>query len=327
MNNLAIGLINLGHEVAIGAYYFENLPPSPIPSVNLSKFRNLPKFLNSTKYVDIIHSHHGKMNYYSIFSSKPFIFHYHGASNKLQETNLRISLLLCRKRISKIIHVSHFAMNHMRKVTGSLSSGIPAEVVRNGVDSNFYRTGLPRKYKVGYPQLLFVGNLYRYKNVTKIIEEIPHIRRTFPDVCFQIVGDGAEFKYILRLVRDKHLENSVQLFNTVSDEELRLIYSSSDIYVSASGFETVGMPLMEAMSCGKPILVSDIPAHKELLEASNGGVIFSAADKNGVEKGIRNILDNENMMVSNARKFAQDNDWSKVCIRLSRTYNDIMRLK
>ena len=215
-------------------------------------------------------------------------------------------------------------MSHMRKVTGSPSFAIPSEVIYNGVDSNFYRTNLPRKYKVGDPQLLFVGNLYNYKNVAKIIEEIPQIRRSFPNVYLQIVGNGTEFKPIKELIYKKGLENNVRLLGTVSDDELRYIYSSCDIYVSASGYETVGMPLMEAMSCGKPLLVSDILAHKELLAASKGGTMFSSADKNGVEKGIRNVLDNKEIMSNNARRFAQENDWSNVCRKVSLTYDDLM---
>jgi glycosyltransferase involved in cell wall biosynthesis len=324
INNLALGLSRLGHEVAIGAFHFEKPPPKIISRVFLHKLKNLPNFLSSSKHIDIIHNHHGKMNYYSILSSRPFIFHYHGAADKLQEMNLRLSLLLCRKRISKVIYVSNFAMSHVRKVVGSPSFKIPSEVIYNGVDSNFYQTSLPRKYKVGDPQLLFVGNLYKTKNVAKIVEEMPQIRRSFPDISFQIVGNGAEYRSIKELIHRKELEKYVQLLGSVTDDELRLIYSSCDLYVSASMYETVGMPLMEAMACGKPLLVSDIPAHKELLAASNGGVTFSLSDKNGIEKGISTVLNNKDAMATNARRFAEENDWSNVCRRISKTYDEIM---
>ncbi|MGC1134910.1 MAG: glycosyltransferase [Nitrososphaeraceae archaeon] len=52
---------------------------------------------------------------------------------------------------------------------------------------------------------------------------------------------------------------------------MRIRYSFCDIYVSASTKEAFGLPLFQAMACGKPVLVSDIPVHKELVAASNGG--------------------------------------------------------
>ncbi|MGH9985133.1 MAG: glycosyltransferase family 4 protein [Nitrososphaeraceae archaeon] len=324
MDNLALGLHRLGHEVAIGAYCFERPPPDGIPALKLNRSGKIPKFLDSKKDIDIIHNHHGKMNYYSIFSSKPFIFHYHGASDKLQELNLRLSLFLCRKRISKIICVSNFALSHIREVAGSPSFAIPSEVIYNGVDSNFYRTNLPKKYKIGYPQLLFVGNLYKYKNVAKIIEELPQIRKSFQDASFQIVGRGTEYEPLKDLIYRKGFDNFIQLLGAVSDEELRLIYSSCDLYVSASGYEAVGMPLMEAMACGKPLLVSDIPGHKELLSASHGGIMFSLEDRSAIEKGIITVLNHSGELAVNARKFAEENDWYYVCKKISKTYDEIV---
>jgi glycosyltransferase involved in cell wall biosynthesis len=327
MNSLAIGLSKLGHEVTIGAFSFEKSPPDPIPKVLLKKTRNLPYQLNRNKRIDIIHSHHAKMNYYSLLSPGRFIFHHHGASNTLQRLNLKISFFLCQKKISKVIYVSNSSMVQTRREAGHASEGVPSVVIYNGVDTVFYNTALPKKYKIGDPQLLFVGNLYRHKNLTRIIEEMPQIIQDFPDVHLQIVGDGEGYGEIKESIDRHKLRDHVELTGKITDtEELRLRYSSCDIYLSASMIEAHPVPLLEAMACGKPVLVSGIPPHVEAVRSSNAGRIFSFEDRCGIRKGILNILNEFNRFASNARGFAEKNDWSHVCMRVSGVYDELMDL-
>jgi glycosyltransferase involved in cell wall biosynthesis len=324
MNNLSKGLTKLGHEIVLGSFSFDRFPPDGVGSVRLNKLRNLPNYLDS-KRIDIIHSQHTKMNYYSLLSSKPFIFHFHGTGSKLQEVNLRFSFILCKNRISKIIYTSSFSVQRTRKIVGNMALKIPYEVIYNGVDTSFYHSKVPRTYKVGDPQLLFVGNLYRHKNVARIVEEMPQILKSFPSLHLQIVGSGDDYGTVRDLVTKLKLEKNIELLGAItSEEELRIRYSSCDIYISASKLEDNPLPLLEAMACGKPVLVSDIPSHMEMVSRSNAGLIFSLDDKQGIERGITNILDQMNNLENNAKLFAKENDWSNVCKRVSRIYEQLV---
>lgn len=175
MDYLAEGLSKLGIEVVIGAFAFEKSPPNSIRTLHLSRVRNI---LHSNKNVDIIHCHHTKMNYYSLMNSKPFLFHYHGASNAVQRMNLKASMLLCKNKISRIICVSSFALSQIMGIGGGPAMKIPSEIVRLGVDTQFYNSDLPRPYKTGDPELIFVGNLFKYKNILRILYEFPNILKS-----------------------------------------------------------------------------------------------------------------------------------------------------
>jgi glycosyltransferase involved in cell wall biosynthesis len=326
INNLCSGLRKIGYNVAIGAYSFHQNPPDNIDKVNLKKFRSLASNnINNGYNFDIIHNHHPRMNYYSLLTSKPFIFHYHGSSNRIQEINLKTSILLCRNRLSRIIFVSNSALNHLTNIVGKgISSRIPSDVIYNGVDTTYYHTNLPKPYTKGDPQLLFVSNLYPHKNVISIIEAMPEIIKLYPNTHLQVVGGGEDYERLNRKIKEKKLENSIELVGRVSNEDLRLRYSSCDIYISASKFETFSLPSVEAMACGKPVLLSDIPPHKEILEASNAGRAFSLLDNSSIHKGVKEVYDNRRLFSSAARKFAEKHDWSDICKRIARIYDQIM---
>ena len=97
ITNLCLRLNDLGYDTTIGAFKFNQKPPKEIKTIVLDRF----KFIPNNKEYDLIHNHHTKLNFYSIILKKPFIFHLHGAANRIQELNLKISLRLCKHKISR----------------------------------------------------------------------------------------------------------------------------------------------------------------------------------------------------------------------------------
>ena len=77
------------------------------------------------------------------------------------------------------------------------------------------------------------------------------------------------------------------------------------------------------MSCGKPILVSDLPVHQELISKSNAGEIFSM-NSDSFEKKLKLILKNYEKFSQNGRKFALANDWAKMAERISNIYDELI---
>ena len=230
MNNLCSGLKHLGYETAIGAFSFTTNPPDNIEKVYLKKFRSLSSI--GCKNFDIVHIHQPKMIYFSLLTKNPIVFHYHGANGKIQEMNLKIIMSFFKNRISKIISVSYSGLNQMKKILGNIS----ADVVYNGVDTDFYNINLSKPYSMGVPQLLFVGNLYPTKNVGTIIDLMHRILEQYPNAHLQVVGYGKDYNKLKHKIDEKQLKNSVELVGRISKDELRLRYLSCDVYVSASVF-------------------------------------------------------------------------------------------
>ncbi|MGC1131848.1 MAG: glycosyltransferase family 4 protein, partial [Nitrososphaeraceae archaeon] len=256
-----------------------------------------------------------------LITPKPFVFHYLGTSNRVQEINLRLSAFLYRNKISRVISISDSALNHLRKLVGK---NIAIDVIYAGVDTTYYNTNLPKPYSKGDPQLLFIGNLYPHKNVIRLIESMPDIIKIYPDAHLQIVGDGEDYQKLNHRIKEKKLEDSVELPGSLYGEELRLRYSSCDIYVSASKLEISSLPVLEVLACGKPVLLSNIPAHRELVEASNAGRTFSLIENSSLHNMIREIYENRRSFSSEARKFAEKRDWSIACGKLARIYDQII---
>jgi len=319
INHLCNGLNKMGYRAAIGAFSFDKKPPFDIETIKLSKIKLLTR---GDKYLDfdIIHSHQSRVNYYllSVKPTKPFVLHYHGSSSKIQEINFKIMMSLYKNRISKIISVSNTGISQMKKMIGNVS----AEVIYNGVDTNFYNVGLPTTYKKGNPQLLFVSSLRKYKRANILIEIMPKLLQKYPDAYLQIVGDGEELPELKKMVQNKNLGEKIELTGKIQDDELRLRYASCDLYVSASTFEVCPVPTLEAMSCGKPLVLYDIEPHREIIDESKAGVIFSLNDMDILSK-IEDALKNKLHYEKAAREFAEDHDWQSVCNKLVQAYKNL----
>lgn len=314
VDNLSSFLVKQGYDVTIGAFKFEKDPPNNVKKIPLTYSNILENF----KKFDIIHNHQTKMNYFSLFTSKPFIFQYHGASMKLQKINLFLSLLLCQKKIAKLVSVSNSALEQLPK----FSKNIPTEIIYNGIDIDFYTNSFNQEKK-GNPQLFFAGNLFRYKNVQLIIQSMKRLLKKYPDAYFEIAGDGEYRSELEALIKNSNLENKVVLLGRINDEELRSKYATADLYVSASTFETFGMPLLESMSCEKPVAVSDIPAHLELVENSAAGSCFSSNIEDVVNK-VTKVYENKQVLGKKGREFAERHSWNKIAESYGKLYDTLV---
>jgi glycosyltransferase involved in cell wall biosynthesis len=321
MINLCRYLKKLGYDTAIGAFYFKKNPPKDIKTIKLNRIELLVKGINSIDY-DIIHSHQPLMNYFLFTrkTTKPVIYHYHGSSNKLQKINFKIMSKLFRKKIRKIVSVSKTGIIQMKE----MDNKIEADVVYNGVDTNFYNRDLPRTSKKGEPQLLFVSGLVYHKHAIELIKSIPDITKIFPNVHLQIVGEGEELENLRKNVKEKKLEQYIELTGRINDDELKLRYSSCDIYVSASTFEVCPVPTLEAMACGKPLVLFDIAPHNEIIAQSHAGVIFYSHTSNEISKKIKEAYNNKEELGMNARKFAENHDWSIISKQMDEIYRKIL---
>jgi len=317
VDSLSIELEKMGHKVTLGSFNFEKEPPEKILKLQLSK-SNIFKKIKEGKF-DLIHNHQTLMNYYLLFSQQPLIFHYHGASSKLQKINLGISSVICKKRINKIISISESAKKEIQQYFPTTSNS----VIYNGVDTNFYKQNNIKKFQKGNPELLFVGNLFEYKNVQFIIKIFSQLKQKFPKIHFQIIGDGTYKKNLNELIDKYNFQDQISVVGRVNDEQLREYYASCDIYTTASTWEFFNIPLLESMSCGKPILVSELSVHKEIILKSKAGEIFEMNANSFIEK-IKNILENYEQFSENARKFALENDWTDIAKKISNVYTELI---
>tara|TARA_B100001750_G_scaffold132346_1_gene105201 strand:+ start:1339 stop:2376 length:1038 start_codon:yes stop_codon:yes gene_type:complete len=321
INNLCHGLNELGHKTAIGAFSFDSDPPKGVKKVILKKNVLLRSGVASLEY-DIIHPHQAQVLYYLLFKKpeKPIVFHYHAASNMIQELNLKSSMKLFKKRISKFISVSKKASHHLEEWAGKCDD----VVIYNGVDTKFFHPGLEQPYRKGSPQLLFVSVLRKYKKTVDLISAMPELLKTYPKAHLQIVGNGEDFSRLQNIIKKKNLEKNIEMTGRIDDEELRLRYASCDMYVSASTNEHCPVPTFEAMACGRPLVLSELESHMEIINVSKAGLAFSFSDNHDLCQKIINVYENKEVFGKDAIKFVQNHSLQEFSKRVEEIYNKIL---
>jgi len=210
------------------------------------------------------------------------------------ETALYYGLCLPRtvRKAKKIIAVSdtvkrdilrHFSV-HPDKI----------EVIYHGVERIFRKIACAErldrvvvKYKLPSQFLLYVGNLEPKKNIGRIIEAYTRIREHAGIRQKLVIAGRKGWKYddIFQMVKQHRMEEDVIFTGYVEREDLPCLYSLADLLVFPSLYEGFGLPVLEAMACGLPVLVSDRGALPEI-----AGDVYPRVDPYDVDDIARKIL-------------------------------------
>ncbi|MBU4369132.1 glycosyltransferase family 4 protein [Patescibacteria group bacterium] len=140
------------------------------------------------------------------------------------------------------------------------------------------RTSLLSKHGLENSQVvLFVGGLdkaHYFKGVNLLIQAIDKLKNKMPDLKLLIVGDGDLRLDYEKLVKELNIENKVVFAGKIGDNELPDYYNLADVFAfpSLTRSEAFGLVSLEAMACAKPIIVSDLPGPRTLVE-SNGLIV------------------------------------------------------
>ena len=171
------------------------------------------------------------------------------------------------RRVRAIITVSHFSKERIVRLTGVEPERI--HVIFNGVDPSFRPADTKTVQKVrtdfglNSPYILFVGSLEPRKNL-RILFEAWRVG-DFDGAALAVVGASG---HLFRKLELGSIPEGVRLLGSVNDDALRALYSGAAGFVYPSIYEGFGLPPLEAMACGCPVAVSDIPAHREVCDGT-----------------------------------------------------------
>ena len=229
-------------------------------------------------------------------------------------------MTIFKNKISKFISVSKKASNHLKEWAGECDD----DVVYNGVDTKFFNSDLEQPYKKGTPQLLFVSVLRKYKKTEELINAIPELIKKYPKIHLQIVGNGEEFNTLKQMIKEKRLDQHIEMTGRIDDDELKLRYASSDIYISASTNEHCPVPTFEAMACGKPLVLSELESHNEIISASKAGLTFSFSDVEDLCQKVEEVYENKIEYSNGAKNFIVNHSLEEFCKRVEEIYNKVL---
>ena len=173
---------------------------------------------------------------------------------------------------------------------------------------------LPQKY------ILFVGSIQPRKNLTGLIRAWNQIEREFSDTWLLIVGAKGEVFQSEKLPQGQR----IRFLNYVSDDHLPGLYANAAAFVLPSFDEGFGLPALEAMACGTPVLVSNGGALPETV--GEAGLIFDLVKPESLITGLQQILCDDDLRRSLKTKGverAQTFLWSKTAELIRKTLNEI----
>lgn len=160
----------------------------------------------------------------------------------------------------------------------------PAKVVvaPNGVSTAFTPEG--SSFSPGHEYLLYVGNDKPHKNVDALLAALSLLGNDAPPLYFAGKGHAAV------LLRAQHLgiDDRIRFAGPLSDDELATLYRGASALVFPSRREGFGLPVLEAMACGTPVVANDIAPVREIAGAH--ALYVDAADPVGPAAGMRRLL-------------------------------------
>jgi glycosyltransferase involved in cell wall biosynthesis len=171
------------------------------------------------------------------------------------------------RKVRAIITVSDFSRDRIIDRTRVETERV--HVVPNGVEPRFRVTDpqavqwVRIKFELESPYILFVGSLEPRKNLRILLEA--WFLGNFDGATLAVVGASSQLFAKMQL---GSIPGGVRLLGRVEEEALPALYSGAAGFVYPSIYEGFGLPPLEAMACGTPVAVSDIPAHREVCGTS-----------------------------------------------------------
>ncbi len=203
------------------------------------------------------------------------------------------------------------------------------KVIPNGVDVGRFSGAVPlARWNDGTPNLLFVGRHEPRKGLLHLLKAQRILRRTGYGTRLLVVGTGPQEREARRYVATRGLQG-VEFLGRVTDAEKAQLYRTAQVFVSpATGGESFGIVLLEAMAAGAPIVCSDIHGYKGVVRRGREGLLVPPREPKAMAVAIARLLDDEALrerMGAAGRARAEDFSWPSVTAKVESYYGFVIR--
>lgn len=341
----------MGHDVRVIAPASHGVPtigdrfipigrPRPIPAsgsicrITLSLWLapRIKKVLAREKF-DIIHLHEPFMPMlcsavlrYSETANVGTFHAYHGSPG--YNFGWPISAIMLYRRRRKLmgkIAVSRPAMNFA-------SNHIPGhyDIIPNGVDLEHFTPDVApiARFRDGKINILFVGRLEKRKGLDHLLKAYRQVKAKVPESRLIVVGPGTR----LRKKYEKHVRRSglkdVVFVGYTSYDELPRYYKTADIFCTpATGRESFGIVLLEAMAVGTPVVATNIDGYAGVMTQGKEGLLVPPKDDTELARALLSLMSDEPLrrqMGARGMATAQQYDWKKIARQVFELYIKVL---
>ncbi|HEY1301938.1 MAG TPA: glycosyltransferase family 1 protein [Vicinamibacterales bacterium] len=210
-------------------------------------------------------------------------------------------------------------------------------VVYNAIDSHFAVTPseeavarVRERYQLNHQFVLYVGNIKPHKNLVRLIEAFDELRRSgFDHVKLLIIGDEiSKLPSLRRAVHHYKLHKQVRFLGYLSDDQLAILYRLASVFAFPSLYEGFGLPPLEAMASGTPVVTSNVSSLPEVV--GDAAVLVNPYDVDAIVDGLRRVLTDPALAAEMRRKGierAREFSWERSVAKTWGVYQQVARQK
>src|SRR5271154_2280334 len=242
------------------------------------------------------------------------------------------------KGAARVFAVSNFTRTEIEKLFDIPSDRI--EVIYNAIDERFLhghasagdREMIAKRYQVTYPFLLYAGRISPHKNVVRMIEAFSALKaelekdNAYPDLKLMIIGDDLSGNPDLRrTVIRSGVQNDVRFLGFLPIEVLRIFYDEAKVFVFPSLYEGFGLPPLEAMVHGTPVVTSNVSSLPEVV--GNAAVLVHPENVFEIMRALHRVLLDQPLrekMKERSYRQAAKFSWEKSVRRIMEVYQEVL---
>jgi glycosyltransferase involved in cell wall biosynthesis len=366
IRNLLRGMAEIGtkHKILLAAYKqdqheFDDLPPNfksvwyPRSDKELADQIAFPLFVRRLK-PDLTHI---PLSAAPILTPRPYVVTVHDLSALVFDTpsgwKHELRMLLMRRsllRAARVITVSESTKDDVVQIIGIPEKRVvriygaadpryiqqtPGEAARAaGPEArHLERLRILERYQVNYPYLLFAGTIRPQKNIPRLVEAFALVRGElenhpeYRDLRLLIIGDEiSSYPAVRQAVIQSRVQQAVRFLGFVPFSTLRVFYEAAAAFVFPSLYEGFGLPPLEAMASGTPVVCSNATSLPEVVD--DAALVVNPENVFEIARGIREVLLDSELrasLIERGRAQCQKFTWRDTAEKVLQVYEETAR--
>jgi glycosyltransferase involved in cell wall biosynthesis len=193
------------------------------------------------------------------------------------------------------------------------------------------RTRILERYQIDYPFLLYAGNIRPQKNIPRLVEAFAvareHLSRhpVYRDLHLIVIGDEiSRYPSVRRAVIQTRVEKAVRFLGFVPFEALRIFFESAALFVFPSLYEGFGLPPLEAMATGTPVVASNLSSLPEVL--GDAALLVNPENVFEIARAIQEALLDEDLrgeLIVKGKAQAARYSWDRTAREVLEVYHEV----
>jgi len=321
-------------------------------TVNTTELAPTLPFDRLSKRFDIVHAHNSTPPgvlaavYYAAVHDVPLVITHHGGESYEDHGSLarRAGLRLYTRylidtmfaRADVVVSPSRGYVEESRALS---TYGGDLRTIPNGIDLEPYDDGVSRaeaKRRLGFDPsdtlLLYLGSHHPRKGVNVLLEAFVDLVRRQPDDDLRLVlaGSGGETEGLRRTAAESGVDDLVRFPGFVPETDKPLYMTAADVFVLPPvtlGAEVYPLVILEAAAGGTPIVASDFPTLRSIVEPNDVGRLVAADDPDALSRVLATLVDDRSRwrtLSANARRYAEAHQWSRIAEEYTDLYEELL---